>query len=409
MPEFGFTEEQELFRTEMRRFARKAIAPLAKEMSETSYFDQLKKADEVFNLSAINFPERCGGWELDWLSVGILQEELCMAGTDIGYDPHTMSFCGMDMHKLPEETQDEIAPQLINRTATLMHGYTEGNSGNEQAAVQTTAVRKGDYYIINGEKQPATGCAGATYGVITAVTDPAAGTKGISQFIVPRATPGVSGSLVPFANESLRMGGTQSGPGTPETDPMAMHGCIMSYDDVKVPVRYRLGEEGEGHDYLEYTHKFAALNAVTIKHVCDARLTLQEMIEFTGQRVHFGQPINQFQGVSFKLAEHYVALEAARMLIYRTLWLQDQGLATVSDFAMAKMYGCEVAERALLDFLKIGGYPACSTESPVIQRVIDSIVIGGCADGQTQMLKLRILSDIAPDAIPPNMAGRLVV
>ncbi len=404
MPEFGFTEEQELFRTEMRRFARKEIAPLAKEMK---YFDELKKADEVLNISALNFPERCGGWKLDWMMVGILAEELFMAGTHIGTQPFLMSFHGMDMHKLPEETQDEIAPGLIDRTAKLMHGYTEANSGNEQAAIQTRAVRQGDYYIINGEKQPATGCAGATYNVITAVTDPAAGTKGISQFIVPRNTPGVSGSLVPFANDALRMG-TRSGPGTPETDPMAMNACIMSYDDVKVPVRYRLGEEGEGHDHLEYMHRFAALNGTALPFVCLARMTLQETIDFTRQRVHFGQPINQFQGVSFPIADHYVTLEAARLLIYRTLWLQDQGLATTTDFAMAKMYGFEVAERALIDFLKIGGYPACSIESPVIGRVLDAIITG-VADGPAQMQKLRILSEIAPDAIPPNIVGRLVV
>ena len=404
MPEFGFTEEQELFRTEMRRFARKEIAPLAKEMK---YFDELKRADEVLNMSALNFPERCGGWKLDWMMVGILAEELFMAGTHIGNQPFLMSFHGMDMHKLPEETQDEIAPGLIDRTAKLMHGYTEANSGNEQAAIQTKAVRQGDYYIINGEKQPATGCAGATYSVITAVTDPAAGTKGISQFIVPRNTPGVSGSLVPFANETLRMG-TRSGPGTPETDPMALSACVMSYDDVKVPVRYRLGEEGEGHDHLEYMHRFAALNGITLPVVCHARITLQETIDFTRQRVHFGQPINQFQGVSFPIADHYVALEAARLLIYRTLWLQDQGLATPTDFAMAKMYGFEVAERALIDFLKIGGYPACSIESPVIGRVLDAIITG-VADGPAQMQKLRILSEIAPDAIPPNIVGRLVV
>ena len=404
MPEFGFTEEQELFRTEMRRFARKEIAPLARDQR---YFDELKRADEILNLSALNFPERCGGWKLDWMSIAILQEELIMAGTDIGMEPFLMSFHGMDMHKLPEETQDEFAPGLIARTAKLMHGYTEANSGNEQAAIQTKAVRQGDYYIINGEKQPATGCSGATYSVITAVTDPAAGTKGISQFIVPRNSPGVSASLLPFAGESLRFG-PRSGPGTPETDPMAMSGCVISYDDVKLPVRYRLGEEGEGYDHLEYMHRFAATNGIAFPAVCNARLTLQETIDFTRQRVHFGQPIIQFQGVSFQIADHYVALEAAKMLIYRTLWLQDQGLATTMDFAMAKLYGFEVAERALLDFLRIGGYPACSIESPVIHRLI-IIITNAVADGPAQMQKLRILNEIAPDAIPPNLVGRLVV
>jgi len=247
MPEYGFTEEQELFRTEMRRFARKEIVPLAKEMK---WDEEIKRADEILNLSAVNMPERFGGWELDWTMVAILQEELYMADTHIGAQPFLMTFQAMDVHKLPEETQDEIAPKLISREANLMHGYTEANSGNEQAAIQTKAVKQGDQYIINGEKQPATGCSGATYNVITAVTDKSAGTKGISQFLIPRNAEGVSGSLVPFALETLRFG-TRGGPGTPETDPLAMCACVMSYDDVKIPERYRLGEEGEGQSHLE--------------------------------------------------------------------------------------------------------------------------------------------------------------
>jgi len=389
MEEFGFTEEQEMFRQEMRRFIKKELAPRARDKDIAGEF---MKACEVINLSALNYPEKYGGWELDHVSTGILTEELYVGGSSLGMVPFVTAFTANDVKKLPEGVQDEIAPGLVSMAASLRHGYTEANSGNEQAAIQTKAVRQGDHYIINGEKQPASGCAGATYSVITAVTDPSAGTKGISQFLVPRDTPGVSASLVPFPGEGDRM----------------ESGCVISFDDVKIPARYLVGEEGEGQDFLQYQHNFTAVHALAMSGVGQAKRTLNEVIEHTGQRVHFGQPISQFQGVGFQLAEHYTRIEAARMLAYRVLWLMDRGRASTVDFSMAKWYCLEVGVSAVLDLLVIGGYPFWSLEHPMPQRLFGLIGLS-IADGPAQMQKLRILSEIAPDAIPANIIGRLTV
>jgi len=404
MEEFGFTEEQEMFRNEMRRFVRKELAPLAREKKVAEEF---MRASEVMKLNALNFPERIGGWTLDLVSTGILQEELYVGGSSLGILPFESTFTGNDLKKLSEDVQDEIGPSLMSMAASLRHGYTEANSGNEQAAIQTRAVRQGDYYIINGEKQPATGCGGATYSVITAVTDPNAGTKGISQFLVPRNTPGVSASLLPFPGENEYLK-AKSGEATPETDPFGAGGCVISFDDVKVPVKYRLGEDGEGQDFLQYQHNWAATSAIAMAGIGQAKLTLNEIIEHTRQRVHFDQPIIQFQGVGFQIAEHYTKIEAARLLLYRALWLMDQGRASTMDISMAKWYCIEVGIQAVLDLLRIGGYPFWSIEMPTAQRLIGLIGLS-IADGPAQMQKLRILSDLAPDAIPPNMVGRLVV
>jgi len=404
MAEYGFTEEQGMFRNEMRRFVKKDLAPLAR---DKKVFEEFMKSVEVMKLNALNFPERLGGWPLDLVSTGILMEELYVGGSSLGMLPFERTFTGNDLKKLSDEVQDEIGPSLMSMEASLRHGYTEGNSGNEQSAIRPKAVRQGHYYIINGEKQPATGCGGATYSVITAVTDPDAGTKGISQFLVPRNTPGVSASLLPFPGESDFLD-HKSGEATPETDPVALGGCVISFDDVKVPVKYRLGEEGEGQDFLQSQHNWAATGAIAMSGVGQSKLALNEIIEHTGQRVHFGQPIIQFQGVGFEIAEHYTKIEAARGLLYRALWLMDQGRATTMDISMAKWYCIEVGVQAVLDLLRIGGYPFWSVEMPAAQRLMHLIGLS-IADGPAQMQKLRILSDIAPDAIPPNMVGRLVV
>lgn len=405
MEEFGFTEEQEMFRQEIRRLAKKELAPLAREKKSAQEF---MKLNEVVKVASLNFPERIGGWTLDYVSTGILAEELYSNGSSLGSLPFERTFTGNDLKNLPDEVQDEIGPSLMRMTASLRHGYTEGDSGNEQAAIKTKAVRQGDYYIINGEKQPATGCAGATYSVITAVTDPSAGLKGISQFLVPRNTPGVSASIVPFPNEAFVYGHYRTGEGTPQTDPLGLCGCVISFDDVKIPAKYRLGKEGEGLEFLQYQHNWCATSVLALQAIGMAKLTLNEMIEYTGQRTHFGQPVIRFQGVGFQFAEHYTKIEAARLLLFRTFWLMDRGRATTKDISMAKWYCQEVGVQAILDLLTIGGYPYWSTETPLPQRVFN-LIGNAIADGPAQMQKLRILSDIAPDAIPPSMVGRLVV
>lgn len=404
MIEFGFTEEQELYRQEIRSFIRKEIVPLVKDKNTMMEFF---KANKVLQLTSINMPERIGGCMLDHVSFGILTEELTMGGSKLGGLALLCAMGGHDLQRLPEEVQDEIGPGLISMSATLRHGYTEGDSGNEQAAIRTRAVRDGDYYIINGEKQPATGCGGATYTVITAVTDPSKGVKGISQFLVPRNSPGVSASLLNFPGEGDRVK-AKGGPATPETDPDAVGGCVISFDDVKIPAKYLVGEEGDGLSFLEYQHSFTGTAALALRNVCAAMFTLNEIIEFAGQRVHFGQPIIQFQGVGFEIADHYTKLEAARQLCYRALYLMDQGRAQKKDIAMARLFSTEAAERAMLDLLRIGGYPYWCYEMPLTEKLIQMLGHSIC-DGQPQMQKLRILHDIAPDAITPNMVDRLVV
>ncbi len=137
-------------------------------------------------------------------------------------------------------------------------------------------------------------------------------------------------------------------------------------------------------------------------------MTLDEMIEYTTNRAHWGSPLIRNQGISFQFAEHHTYIQAARMLLYNALWLRDQGRPHSKETSMAKWFTAEMTRNIVLQCLDIGGYPHWSTESPLAARAM-SIIGNPMIDSGPQVHKLRILREIAPQALPDGMADRLVV
>jgi cyclohexanecarboxyl-CoA dehydrogenase len=167
-----------------------------------------------------------------------------------------------------------------------------------------------------------------------------------------------------------------------------------------------MGKEGDGYELLQTAYNWARCCAITLPVLALAQATIQETIDYSKQRVHFGRPIIQFEGVSFKIAEHYTNIEAARLLLYKALWLRDQGLPNTKEVAMAKLFGVAAAERAIHDCLIIGGYTAFSTESPIQERLRQTIGVE-IADGAEQIQKLHILRElIGPEALPTGMTDK---
>jgi alkylation response protein AidB-like acyl-CoA dehydrogenase len=403
MATFGFTEEQEMLRQEVRRFAQKELAPTAWARMQPDFAD-VELTMNIMNKfiqqgwDRLNFPERVGGWTLDLVSTCIIEEELCKADPYMGAFPFLTTFSGMDLKHLPEEVQDEVAPQWMNLSGGPAHGYTEADSGNDFTTIKTRAVRDGDHYVINGEKQPTSMGMFATHIIVTAKTDPSAGHKGMSMFLIPRDTPGLTLSSLPFILGNLDL---------PKGDPMRGHGnAIVSLDDVRVPAKYRLGEEGDGYEMLQEVYTWARTAAITLPVLADAQTSLKETIEWAKQRVHFGRPIIQFEGVSFRIADHYTNIEAARLLLYQALWLKDQGLPHEKEVSMAKMFGMTAGERCLHDCLMILGYAAYSSEHPMQERYRRAFGVELC-DGADQIQKLLILKElIGAEALPTGMTDK---
>lgn len=372
---FGFTEAQEMLRQEVRRFAQKELAPGAlqrSKMGPMELYEALPEMDKKIvdmGWTAINVPAKYGGQQIDAVSLGIIFEESAKV------DPYVETVGAMQatsalLETLPEEVQDEWFPPLIKRERRHAFGFTEAAAGSDAASIATKAVRDGDDYIISGEKFPIPFAMIADAASISVKTDPTAGFKGISMFWVPLNLPGITRSHLPWM-------------GNPNLVP-----SVAAFDEVRVPAKYREGEEGEGFymvmstlDWLRVITAFTCL--------CRAQASLEEAIAWSKERIAFGQPISRYQGVSFLIAEHYTTIEAARLLCYRVLWLKDQGVPYITECSMAKWYSVEVSIQAIKDCMVIIGHPAYSTEHPISQRLRD--VVGfQMGDGTPQMQKLII-------------------
>lgn len=400
MAAFGFTEEQEMYREEIRRFAKKELAPGAAARAKggadpallVEVIDKIKQQ----GWTAIRYPEKYGGLQLDWVNVGILAEELGKVDLTAGTIP---LFCVMNSVQIPymtEELQDELVPQLIDLLALIARGHTEAESGCEFSTIKTRAVRDGDCYVVNGEKQPASMALFASHIIFSCKTNTKCpGHEGMSMLLVPIGTPGMTMSALPF----------MAGPLDNKDDPTYGGGnAIVSFDDCRIPAKYLLGKEGDGYRLQAEVYDYSRVFGCSLMPLAWAEGSLQYTIDYAKERKRFGRPIIQWEGVSFKIAEHYVNLEAARLLTYQAMYLMDQGLPFTKEASMAKLFTTQAAERAVHDCLLICGYTAYSMEHWMQDRM-RGVIAMEIADGAEQVQKLIILRELlGKEALPPGMS-----
>ena len=203
MAAFGFTEEQDMFRQEIRRFAKRELAPGAAARARggadpallVEVIDKIKQQ----GWTGINYPEKYGGLQMDWVNVGTLAEELAKVDLTAGTIPLFCVMNSVQIKHMTEELQDELVPQLIDLLAVIARGHTEAESGCEFPCIKTKAVRDGDCYVVNGEKQPASMALFASHIIFSCKTNTdCAGHEGMSMLLVPRGTPGMTMSPLAF-------------------------------------------------------------------------------------------------------------------------------------------------------------------------------------------------------------------
>jgi cyclohexanecarboxyl-CoA dehydrogenase len=398
--QFGFTEEQEMFRQTIRRFAQKELAPTAWQREQPDCDPAIK--EEVMNKVKeqgwlkVNYPEKYGGWHLDWVDLGIISEELFKVDITTGIWPWFSTFNGYQLNEATQEVQDELIPKLMNLHAFIGRGYTEAQSGNEFVTIKCKAERHGDHYIVNGEKQPASMVMFSSHIIFSCKTNtkvPAH--EGMSMFVIPKNLPGISCSSLPYCLGPMGM--------SPKHPVFGGGNAIITFDDCKVPAKYLLGKEGDGYRQQEEGYNIARLYGIIMGALGWAEQSLEFTMNYVKERRHFGRPIVQFEGVSFKIAEHYTALEAARFLAYQAMWLKDQGRPNMKETAMAKLFGVEAARACIHDCLMICGYTAFSLEHWMQDRMRGVIGLG-ITDGAEQIQKLHILRELmGPEALPKDM------
>ena len=340
--DFQLTEEHRMFRRMVRDFAEKEIAPRAEEIDETDCFpDDLFRRMGELGILGLPFPEEYGGSGGDYTSMVIALEEIARVSGSmaITLDAHTSLCCEPIYLFGTEEQKQEYLVPLAQGEKIGAFGLTEPQAGSDAGATRTHAVRDGDEWVINGQKNFITNGSIADVVVITAKTDPERGTRGISSFIVEKGTPGFQ-------------------PGRDEKK-MGLKGSVTSelfFEDCRIPAENLLGKENEGFKQFLVTLD-AGRVAISAMAVGLAQGAYERAGAYAKERVQFGQPIVKFQAVQWMIADMATEIEAARLLVQRAAWMRERGMRFTKEAAMAKLFATEMSERACRKAIQIhGGY-----------------------------------------------------
>src|SRR5437870_357172 len=375
---FELTEEQKALRELAHEFAAKEIRPRAAEYDEHSTHpaDVVAKAHEV-GLINVHIPEAHGGLGLSCFDGMLVGEELCWGCSGIGT---TLAANGLGAGPVilfgsAEQKRAFLAP-LVEEPLLISFGLTEPNAGSDVSGIQTTAVRRGDEYVVNGSKMFITNAGHARWVVVFAKTDPQAhGHKGLSAFVVPTDLDGV------IHEKHLDKMGQRA------TDTSA-----IAFHDVVVPAANRLGEEGEGFKIamtvLDFTRPGTAIGAVGV-----ARAAYEHAKAYSVERVQFGMPIAMNQGVNFMIADMATKIEAARLLCWQAAWMIDQGMRATLQSSYAKRFAADICMEVTTDAVQVLGGYGYMKEYPV-EKLMRDAKLYQIYEGTSQIQRLVIAREL---------------
>jgi acyl-CoA dehydrogenase len=374
---FELTSEQRDLRALAHEFAEKEIRPRAAEYDENSTHpeDVIAKAHEL-GLMNIHIPEEFGGPGLSIFDGILVGEELSWgcSGITVSIIANTLGAAPVVLAGSDEQKRDWLSP-LIQEPILCSFALTEPNAGSDVGAIQTTAVRHGDDYVLNGSKMFISNAGHAAWMVVFASTDRSQGHRGLSAFIVPADADGFT------VEKHLDKMGQRA------TDTSA-----VAFQDVKVPAANRLGEEGEGFKIamrtLDHTRPGTAIGAVGV-----ARAAYELAVEYSRERVQFGQPIAMNQGVNFMIADMATEIEAARLLTWQAAWLLDQGVRSTLQSSYAKRFASDTAMKVTTDAVQIFGGYGYMKEYPV-EKLMRDAKLFQIYEGTSQIQRLVIAREI---------------
>jgi cyclohexanecarboxyl-CoA dehydrogenase len=369
---FDFSEEQELFRRTVREFATKEVAPKIRDAERKKQFpwEVYRKMGQT-GLLGLRFPKQYGGQEADAVTMGILVEEIARAGWQIPLSDIMGEI--LALHG-PEHLKREWLPAMAKGDKLLGIANTEPSAGSDAAAIRTRAERKGDNYVLNGEKQCITAINECGAYCLLAKTDQEKGSKGVSMFFVEMDRPGIE--KYEFDALGWRL--------------FSFGGFVLK--DVKIPATNLIGEEGHGFYYVMETFDLMR-SLIAVWCVGMAEASIDENIDYVKQRTAFGHPIGKFESVQSRIVEGYTKLEAAKLLCYKTLWSKDKGEKITKQSAMIKWYVPQLCFGIVNDCLQnrgaIGFTTLCMDEYRL--REIRGAMIG---DGTTDINKIVVAREL---------------
>lgn len=398
-----FSEQHLAVRDMVRKFARDEVAPVAAEFDASQEFPwaNIKKMGEL-GLLGIPWPESLGGAGLDILSYLIVIHEMAKvdASHAITISAHTTLGTSPIVNFGTDAQKDLYVPLLASGRVLGGFGLTEPTAGSDAAGTRTTAVRKNDHYVLNGSKVFIThGGVGEVF-VVTAVTDPALDTKGITSFIVTKeADLSQRGADVDIGHEpSLPvMAGFRAGKKEDKLGWRASDTRELIFEDVEVPVENRLGEEGMGFINFMQTLDSGRIGIAALS-LGIAEGAFEQALSYAAGRRQFGRAIASFQGIQFQLSDMATEIEAGKHLMFHAAWLAQQKKPFGKEAAIAKLFCSELAMRSTLKAIQIHGGYGYTKDYPVERMMRDAKVceIGeGTSEIQRIVIARHLLRGIA--------------
>ncbi|NUK29965.1 acyl-CoA dehydrogenase [Parageobacillus sp. VR-IP] len=369
-----FTEEQEMMRNMVREFAQTEIAPFVERMEQGEFPRPILNKMAELGLMGITVPEEYGGAGMDFVSYIIAIHEISKVSATVGVilSVHTSVGTNPILYFGTEEQKKKYVPKLARGEYLGAFCLTEPDAGSDAKSLKTKAVRQGDYYLLNGSKIFITNGGEADTYIVFARTDPnEKGSRGISAFIVEKDTPGFI-----IGKDEKKMG---------------LHGSRtvqITLEGAKVPAENLLGEEGQGFKIamanLDVGRIGIAAQALGI-----AEAALEHATAYAKERIQFGKPIAEQQGVAFKLADMATAVEAAKLLVYRAAFLRAQGLPCGKEASMAKLFASRTAMENAIEAVQIFGGNGYTKDYPV-ERLFRDAKICEIYEGTSEIQRLVI-------------------
>jgi butyryl-CoA dehydrogenase len=372
------TEQQKMIQKMVREFAEKEVGPIAAELDKKQEYPTktLEKMAKLGLLGVI-IPTEYGGAGLDTISYSIVVEEISRkcASTGVITSVHNSLTAWPIMKYGTDEQKKKYLPILAKGEKIGAFAGTEPNAGSDLAAMKTTAVLKGNKYIINGDKTFITSGPEAGIIIIFALTDKNAGTKGISAFIVESKYKGYKvGSIF----EKLGINASKT--------------SELLFENMEVPKENLLGKEGEGFK-IALTALDGGRIGIASQAVGIAQAVLDESIEYSKQRQQFGKPICANQAIQWMIADIATRIEAARYLVYNAAYKKDIGERYSKEAAMAKLFASELAMDAAIKGVQIhGGYGY--TKEYTIERLFRDAKITEIYEGTSEVQRMVISSNL---------------
>ncbi|WP_077215095.1 acyl-CoA dehydrogenase [Bacillus dakarensis] len=352
------TEEQEMMRKMVRNFAETEISPFIPKMEQGEFPREVLKKMGELGLMGIPVPAAYGGSEMDFTSYIIAIHELSRVSATVGVilSVHTSVGTNPILYYGNEEQKQKYVPKLAAGEYLGAFCLTEPSAGSDAASLKTRAVLDGDHYVINGSKVFITNGGEADVYIVFTSTDPSAKSRGISAFIVEKGTPGLV-----FGKDEHKMGLNGS------------RTLQLIFEDMRIPKENLLGNEGEGFKIalgnLDVGRIGIAAQALGI-----AEAAFEAAAKYAAQRVQFGKPIAEQQGVGFKLADMATNVEAAKLLVYRAAELRAKGLPCGKEASMAKLFASKTAVEVATDAIQVFGGYGYTKEYPVERYFRDAKV-----------------------------------